>query len=34
MHPDQFVLINSPNEKIVTNSIKELEYHCEILDLM
>ncbi|MEO0124445.1 MAG: UV DNA damage repair endonuclease UvsE [candidate division WOR-3 bacterium] len=34
MHPDQFVLINSPDKRIVENSIKELIYHCEILDLM
>ncbi len=34
MHPDQFVLINSPNKEIIKNSIKELIYHCEILDLM
>lgn len=34
MHPDQFVLINSPNQDIVNRSIKELEYHCQVLDLM
>ncbi|MEO0233867.1 MAG: UV DNA damage repair endonuclease UvsE [candidate division WOR-3 bacterium] len=34
MHPDQFVLINSPDEKIVERSIKELEYHSDILELM
>lgn len=34
MHPDQFVLINSPNPNIVNRSIKELEYHCQVLDLM
>lgn len=34
MHPDQFVLLNSPDRKIVRNSIKELIYHCEILNLM
>jgi len=34
MHPDQFVLINSPNKDIVNRSIKELEYHCQVLDLM
>lgn len=32
MHPDQFVLINSPDDKIVTNSINELKYHGELLD--
>jgi UV DNA damage endonuclease len=34
MHPDQFVVLNSPNEKIVKNSINELIYHCKILDIM
>lgn len=34
MHPDQFVLINSPKAEIVENSIRELEYHAEVLDLM
>lgn len=34
MHPDQFVVINSPNEKIVEKSIKEIEYHCDVLDLI
>ena len=34
MHPDQFVLINSPNKEIVERSVKELDYHCNILDSM
>ncbi len=34
MHPDQFVVINSPNEEVVDNSIRELQYHAQILDLM
>jgi UV DNA damage endonuclease len=32
MHPDQFVLINALNEKIIENSISELLYHSELLD--
>lgn len=34
MHPDQFVLINSPDEDIYERSVKELFYHTEVLDLM
>ena len=34
MHPDQFVILNSPNAKTVKNSINELKYHCNILDAM
>lgn len=34
MHPDQFVLINSPNQDVVHRSIQELIYHCEVLDLL
>jgi len=34
MHPDQFVVLNSPNDKILENSIKELKYHCRVLDRM
>jgi UV DNA damage endonuclease len=34
MHPDQFVVLNSPNDKILENSINELRYHCRILDTM
>ena len=34
MHPDQFVLINSPNLEIVQKSISELEYHVAVLNAM
>ncbi|GMH33097.1 hypothetical protein BSKO_00931 [Bryopsis sp. KO-2023] len=30
MHPDQFVVLNSPKEEIVANSVAELEYHAMI----
>lgn len=31
-HPDQFVVINSPNEQVVINSIRELEYHATLAE--
>lgn len=34
MHPDQFVVLNSKNPTILKNSINELKYHCELLDLL
>ena len=34
MHPDQFVLINALKDDIVERSIRELEYHCTILNEM
>lgn len=34
MHPDQFVVLNSPTKSIVEKSIKEIEYHCDVLDLL
>lgn len=34
MHPDQFTLINSPDEKIFARSREELLYHARVLDLL
>jgi UV DNA damage endonuclease len=34
MHPDQFTLLNSPDERVLQNSLAELDYHALILDLM
>jgi UV DNA damage endonuclease len=34
MHPDQFIVLNSQDEKIVERSIAELFYHADIIDLM
>ncbi|MFP4013461.1 MAG: UV DNA damage repair endonuclease UvsE [Chitinispirillaceae bacterium] len=34
MHPDQFVLLNAKESRIVESSIKELQYHAEVLDLL
>lgn len=32
MHPGQYTVLNSPDEKIVEKAIKDLEYHCKFLD--
>jgi UV DNA damage endonuclease len=34
MHPDQFVLINALKDDVVERSVRELEYHCTVLDIM
>jgi len=34
MHPDQFTLINSLDTAVFERSVKELEYHAEVLDLL
>jgi UV DNA damage endonuclease len=34
MHPDQFVILNSNSEEVVKNSIRELQYHCKLLESM
>ncbi len=34
MHPDQFVVLNSPKEKVIQNSIGELLWHAQVLDAM
>jgi len=31
-HPDQFVVLSSPNEEVVQNSIRDLCYHAEVAD--
>jgi UV DNA damage endonuclease len=34
LHPDQFVLLNAREERVVRSSIAELEYQAKMLDLM
>lgn len=34
MHPDQFVVLNSPNKDVVKRSIDELLYHLELLEAL
>jgi len=34
MHPDQFTLINSLDHEVFENSVRELVYHAQVLDLM
>ncbi len=34
MHPDQFVLLNTPDEGVLRRSIDELSYQSSVLDLM
>lgn len=34
MHPGQFVVLNSPSENVYRNSVKELEYHHDVLALL
>ncbi len=34
MHPSQFIIINAKDAKVFENSLKELQYHTEVLDLL
>lgn len=34
MHPGQYTILNSPDEGVLEASVKELEYHAQVLDAM
>jgi UV DNA damage endonuclease len=34
MHPGQYTVLNSPHAHVVENAIRDLEYHCDVLDAM
>lgn len=34
MHPDHFTLLNSPNPEVLQTSIRDLEYHTNVLEAM
>jgi UV DNA damage endonuclease len=34
MHPGQFTILNTPDARVLENSVKELEYHAQVLDAM
>ena len=34
MHPGQYTFLNSKSDRVVKNSIKELKYHVDVLDLL
>jgi UV DNA damage endonuclease len=34
MHPDQFVVLNGPDQELTQRNVRELEYHAVVLDAM
>jgi UV DNA damage endonuclease len=34
MHPGQYTVLNSPHDHVVENAIRDLEYHCDFLDVL
>ena len=33
-HPSEYISLTNPNENVINNSIRDLEQHCEIFDLL
>jgi UV DNA damage endonuclease len=33
-HPSQYNVLSSPNEKVIANTMRDLNHHCEIMDRM
>jgi len=34
MHPGQYTVLNSPDDKIVENAVRDIEYHAKVLELI
>lgn len=34
MHPGQYTVLNSPNEKVVKQAVNDLNYHARFLDAL
>ncbi len=34
MHPGQYTVLNSPESRVLANSVKELQYHTDVLDAL
>jgi len=34
MHPGQYSVLNSPDEKVVDNALRDIEYHADVLELI
>jgi len=34
MHPGQYTILNTPDNRVLSNSIRELQYHADVLDAL